>query len=130
MTMTFYPVFQKYTGQNSKVEKPSELIIRDEHAWKALWKDCIGDPMPTLAIDFTHQMVAVRFLGKLDYRVNFRQEDIISDRQSIWFSYSTEPTTSPGFGDPQHTTPYIILVIPASHLPLTDISHGIAKPAE
>jgi hypothetical protein len=49
-------------GQQSAIEEPREVVVRDAQKWADLWRlHAPGDPMPS--VDFTKSMVVGVFLG-------------------------------------------------------------------
>jgi len=127
-TETFYPVLHQFNGGDSKVRKPTTRVITDAKTWKALWTDSIGSPPPARTIDFTRQMVVAIFrgkIGKTNAGLNYREDAISDDGKTLTIAYTL--WASPR-GTERNPSPYLLLVIPASKLPVRFNGNFIAAP--
>lgn len=50
-------------GDGSGIDAPRRVVIRDEPAWRTLWKEHAGSDVAVPPIDFATQMVAAVFAG-------------------------------------------------------------------
>ena len=114
---TIYLILRQFTGPISKVNQPTTLVITDMHAWQALWKDTIGATPPTLTIDFAQQMAVAIFLGSgQEDIVCFSHVQVSDDGKTLTVRYSHQLLPA---AVAFRAAPYLLLVIPASKLPVT-----------
>ncbi len=129
-TITYFPVLHEFTGDDSKVHQPTTRVIRDPQAWTALWTASIGSPSPARKIDFTRQMAVAIFRGNAGETnantLSYSEGEISDDGKILTVSYTLLATP---FGKEEiNPSPYLVLVIPSSKLPVTFHGDFIAAP--
>lgn len=75
------------TGQQTRVRKAAQHVIRDRAAWVALWKRHAGtDAAP--AVDFTREMVIAIFAGETQVPRALSMRSITRDATGLTVSYA------------------------------------------
>ncbi|MFH2202566.1 MAG: protease complex subunit PrcB family protein [Elusimicrobiota bacterium] len=106
-----------WEGANCSIAAAGERVIRDEEAWKALWREAFGADAPP--VDFKKYFAAAVFLGVRNtggYGVEFLPPAAAG--QAIALPYRAAAPASSSFVIQAFTQPYAIRLYRAADAPV------------
>ena len=100
---------------------PEQLVIRDEAAWRALWRRHAGPSAgPAPLVDFGRTMVLAVFAGESppSAALGIVRITVASDRLAVWYMFrETRPLPAAEIGG--SSAPYHIVKLARSSLPVS-----------
>ena len=120
-----YPIVDGFQGLNCAAAAPETSVMRDALTWSQFWTDHFGATLPIPDVDFAHYMAVAVSLGQKPtggYGVSIPLVQQAADHLIV--NYRVQGP-KPGEVVPQHiTSPYAIVIIPTTPLPITFHSMG------
>jgi len=116
-----------FIGSNCQAEQACTSVIRDAESWKTFWAQTFGSEVPP--IDFTRFMAVPILMGKRQttgYGISVPSIEMIDDRLQV--NYAMRKPKSDQLVEEKSTSPYVIVIVPASPLAVafTDLANKSA----
>jgi hypothetical protein len=113
---------REWQGDSSGIADYREIVIKDDGAWAALWKEHqshMGIPAPVPPINFKESMVVGLFVGERGssgFTVQLTEMKVTKDEVVIYYVETTP--ASGGIQLTVMTQPYHLKIIPRSNVPV------------